>query len=428
MTQKATTNSKKRRVSCAQIVKEYTFAKLQELCSGIDCSQLQSMIQQYGGVLTKNRQKAVTELDKLLSKCDDFYPAVLMTQNDADQTRQFIADWKKDLKQQRKAMQAALKPIYLADEVTKELQRRGSKLRCTDTMLEHCVSHLGITDVTPEKVCDVVMEYAATDWQKLSPLAKSASLSFALDNDSETAKQTALKRVLWLYRLEGDSADVDTTILDAVANDFKVMSEFDKWKKSVQETCEYISKYKEFVKALKTPSQSTLAAFLDGEVPAVGGDAGNHQSEDTQKEGEAGNVSTGESDSQEKTTIAEETPSDGVADEGTDTTDAGQEEVTDGEGNQVQSIEPAGEQTALHLALMRQKNGETLSADDQKVLVMNKICPVCGSAMIQRDGYNGTHLFCTAYNYKADGTFDEPVILQEHLQGVTPKHPIPSQV
>jgi len=182
------------------------------------------------------------------------------------------------------------------------------------------------------------------------------------------------------------------------------------------------------VKALKTPSQSTLAAFLDGEVPAVGGDAGNHQSEDTQKEGEAGNVSTGESDSQEKTTIAEETPSDGVADEGTDTTDAGQEEVTDGEGNQVQSIEPAGEQTALHLALMRQKNGETLSADDQKVLVMNKICPVCGSAMIQRDGYNGTHLFCTAYNYKADGTFDEPVILQEHLQGVTPKHPIPSQV
>ena len=263
------------------------------------------------------------------------------------------------------------------------------------------------------------MEYAATDWQKLSPLAKSASLSFALDSDSETAKQTALKRVLWLYRLEGDSADVDNTIIDAVANDFKVMSEFDKWKKSVQETCEYISKYKEFVRALKTPSQSTLAAFLDGEVPAVGGDAGNQQSEDTQKEGEAGNVSTGESDSQEVNTIAEETPSDGVVDAGQDATDTNQEEVTD--------IEPAGEQTALHLALIRQKNGETLSSDDQKVLLMNKICPVCGSAMIQRDGYNGSHLFCTKYDYKADGTFDEPVILQEHLQGVTPKHPLPSQ-
>lgn len=425
MTQKTTNEKKLVRVQCAQIVKDYTFAKLQELGGGINCSSLHSMLQQYGGVLSKTRKQAVTDIDELLKQVDAFYPAVLMTQADADKTRQFIAAWKMELKQKRKDMQGALKPIYLNDEVTKELQHRGSKLRCTDTMLEHCLSHLGIHDVTPEKICDVVMKYAATDWSKLTKLARSASLTFRLDTGSEKEKEIAKKHVLWLYRLEGDGG-IDNTILDALGNDMKVMADFNHWRKSEPETCEYISKYKEFVKVLKTPSHETLAAFLGGDVPAVGDDADKQHQDVTQKTEEDDTTSTGGSDNQDGNTVTDETPSEGVGDAGTTATDAEYGEVTESEQDVSQGNEPTDEPTALETVLMRQRDGVTLTADDQKILLQNKICPVCGSEMIERNGINGKYMYCPKLHYKADGTFDAPVIHNQFLDGVTPTHPLPS--
>ena len=141
----------------------------------------------------------------------------------------------------------------------------------------------------------------------------------------------------------------------------------------------------------------------------------------TLKTEEDDTTSTGGSDSPEGNTVTDETPSESVADAGSTVTDAAHGEVTGSDDYQAQAIETADEPTALEMALMRQRDGETLSADDQKILLQNKICPICGSEMMQ----HGTHLYCQKYDYQADGTFDAPVIIADYLHGVTPKHPLP---
>ena len=124
--------------------------------------------------------------------------------------------------------------------------------------------------------------------------------------------------------------------------------------------------------------------------------------------------------------MTDETPSEGVGDAGTTATDAEYGEVTESEQDASQDNEPTDEPTALETVLMRQRDGVTLTADDQKILLQNKICPVCGSEMIERNGINGKYMYCPKLHYKADGTFDEPVIHNQFLDGVTPTHPLPS--
>lgn len=61
---------------------------------------------------------------------------------------------------------------------------------------------------------------------------------------------------------------------------------------------------------------------------------------------------------------------------------------------------------------------------DQIAFIKHKRCPVCGKALRERNGRNGSFIGCSQYpkcNYTANGNFSQYSITENNKKGVTPK-------
>lgn len=250
MTEDSTNKRKSIRIPCAKIVHDYTMATLQRL-GNLRCTDVYRTMKQGGGIVLPGQGKAVDDIEKLLVCVDSFIPSVPMTTEDIEKSKKFVASWKRNLQYIRKQLMGTCKPVYLQTEVARVLKERDSKVKFREVMLEWYLSRFGGDDLTPEKVADAVIDYNATDWSKVRPLAKGKKgYNIRLDVNSEEEKAVARKYVQWIYRLE--TGDIPATLLDDLKNDLKVVREFEAWRDGEPRDYEYKNTYKEFISRLRT--------------------------------------------------------------------------------------------------------------------------------------------------------------------------------
>lgn len=67
---------------------------------------------------------------------------------------------------------------------------------------------------------------------------------------------------------------------------------------------------------------------------------------------------------------------------------------------------------------------EVMNEHDQIAFIKHKRCPVCGKALRERNGRNGSFIGCSQYpkcNYTANGNFSQYSITENNKKGVIPK-------
>lgn len=67
---------------------------------------------------------------------------------------------------------------------------------------------------------------------------------------------------------------------------------------------------------------------------------------------------------------------------------------------------------------------EVMNEHDQIAFIKHKRCPVCGKALRERNGRNGSFIGCSQYpkcNYTANGDFSQYSITENNKKGVIPK-------
>ena len=248
-----TDNTKKKksvRIPCAKIVVDYTKATLKRL-GNLSCTNVYRSMKNDGGIVLQSHAKAVDDVDRLIKCTDTFLPSVPMTSKDVEDSRRFIGEWKKNLVYIRKQLTCTCKPVYLYTEVEKALKERKSKVKFHEVMLEWYLSRYGGDELTPEKIADAVLAHEGTDWKKVRPLAKGKNgYNIRLDEDTKEEKKVALKYIQWIYKLE--TVDVSATLLDDIANDIKVVKEFEAWRDCDPKDYEYTNTYKEYISRLRT--------------------------------------------------------------------------------------------------------------------------------------------------------------------------------
>ena len=245
------TNKKKSvRIPCAKIVVDYTKATLKKL-GNLSCTNVYRSMKNDGGIVLQSHAKAVEDIDRLIKCTDTFLPLVPMTSKDMEDSRRFIGEWKKNLVYIRKQLTCTCKPVYLHTEVERALKERKSKVKFHEVMLEWYLSRYGGNELTPEKIADAVLAHEGTDWKKVRPLAKGKNgYNIRLDEDTKEEKKMALKYIQWIYKLE--TVDVSSTLLDDIANDLKVVKEFEVWRNRDPKDYEYANTYKEYISRLRT--------------------------------------------------------------------------------------------------------------------------------------------------------------------------------
>ena len=245
------TNKKKSvRIPCAKIVLDYTKDTLKKL-GNLSCTNVYRSMKNDGGIVLQSYAKAVEDIDRLIKCTDTFLPLVPMTSKDVEDSRRFIGEWKKNLVYIRKQLTCTCKPVYLHTEVERALKERKSKVKFHEVMLEWYLSRYGGNELTPEKIADAVLAHEGTDWKKVRPLAKGKNgYNIRLDEDTKEEKKMALKYIQWIYKLE--TVDVSSTLLDDIANDIKVVKEFEAWRNRDPKDYEYANTYKEYISRLRT--------------------------------------------------------------------------------------------------------------------------------------------------------------------------------
>ncbi len=249
--EKERVNKKKSvRIPCAKIVHDYTKATLKKL-GNLRCTDVYRTMKHNGGIVLYSHSKAVQDIDKLITCTDTFLPSVPMTGKDVDESRRFLAEWKKSLQQIRKQLMCTCKPVYLQTEVARLLRERKSKVKFHEVMLEWYLSRYGGDNLTPEKIADAVIEHEGTDWRNVRPLAKGKTgYNIRLDVDTKEEKNIALKYIQWIYKL--DTEDVSSHLLDDLENDLKVVKDFEVWRDNDPKDYEYSNTYKEYISRLRT--------------------------------------------------------------------------------------------------------------------------------------------------------------------------------
>lgn len=81
-------------------------------------------------------------------------------------------------------------------------------------------------------------------------------------------------------------------------------------------------------------------------------------------------------------------------------------------------------------AQMKYNRGDLLDEEDQIAFIRHRVCPRCGSELIEKSGQYGPYIGCVKFhdrvnkcNYTASGTFESFTVSNKFKNGVTPTPP-----
>ena len=177
---------------------------------------------------------------------------------------QFTERWKKHLQGILDKQVSASKPVYLVDEVNKQLKRRKSSIRCSRVHLIWYLDMYGDQDMRPEAIATALIKFGVTDWSNVQPLKENAKYAFTItDEDIDVDKEEFIRLVEFIWDIPTPSTQKN--LIEMIRNDIKVLDDFSNLWKLAPTTFDYKKVFEQYVSRLLTLPPSKKKVSLQKE-------------------------------------------------------------------------------------------------------------------------------------------------------------------
>lgn len=273
-------DSKPRRIRCSKVVKQYNTNHLKRIAD-MGCGEVYQSLKSSGGIVTRRCMNCKELAEKLIEKIPGFLPSEPKVGADLKKMQQIHETWIAHLRDTIERIGKPVKPVYLADEVTKVLQTKGSAIKCENVHLEWYLATQRGKVVTPVKVAAAILAYDGTDWSSVKRLVKDDAYNIRVEDEPQSAAEEGQKKRSYIRnRYEAVTKVFEyiwslpavphiDTLEERLKNDLQVINELAVWRKQDTEDYDYGVKYLEFLGRLQTlPASAKKVKFKSAVPPA----------------------------------------------------------------------------------------------------------------------------------------------------------------
>ena len=253
-------------IPCNRKVREYTTRQVKAL-TGLTVSRAYERLRETGSLPVAESSNIMKRGKQLLKLIDSFkFPSSIPVRPVDDRHMwQFRERWVKYLQEQLNKVVGSSKPVYLVDEVNKQLKRRKSNITCIRIHLMWYLDVYGEDNMTPESIATAIIKFGVSDWSQVQPLVNNSKYSLVLAGDVDNIDQEEFAQMvefIWLV----PKPKIQVDLLSKFENDIKVMQEFYKLWESSPTTYDYKKIFEEYVCRLQTLPPSKKRVSLKKEV------------------------------------------------------------------------------------------------------------------------------------------------------------------
>ena len=155
-------------------------------------------------------------------------------------------------------------PIYLVDEVNRQLRRRKSSIQCSRIQIIWYLDMYGEENMTPEAIATAIIKFGLVDWSQVQPLKENTKYVLNLTAETSEVDQeefTRLVEFIWSI----PKPNTQRNLIEMIQNDIKVLNDFCKLWKSAPTTYNYKKVFLEYVSRLQTLPPSKKKVSLQKE-------------------------------------------------------------------------------------------------------------------------------------------------------------------
>ena len=239
-------------IACNRKVKNYTVNHVKCL-TGLEIGKAYELLKMEGCLPVAEYANILKCGKKLKDMIDTFsFPAsVPVRPVDERHLWQFSERWKKHLQELLDKLISSSKPIYLADEVNKQLKKRKSSIQCSRVHLMWFLDIHGEQNMTPEAIATAITKFGLTDWSKVQPLKNNAKYVLNLSDESIEVNQDDFTRLIeFVWKIS--KSTIQNKLLENIENDIKVLDDFRKLWESAPITYDYKKVFNNYVSRLQT--------------------------------------------------------------------------------------------------------------------------------------------------------------------------------
>ena len=252
-------------IECNRKVRDYVIGQIKTL-TGLSVGQAYELLKKDGCLPVAEFADVLKQGKKLKKLINDFkFPAsVPIRPVDERHLWQFKERWAKHLHGQLDKMVSSSKPIYLVDEVNKQLRRRKSSIQCSRVHIMWFLDMYGDQNMTPDTIATAIIKFGLKDWSKVQPLKNNAKYVFSLtdaNQDVDTEEFTRLVEFIWSIQ----KPNTQKNLITMIQNDIKVLNDFCKLWESAPTTYDYKKVFEEYVSRLQTLPPSKKKVSLQKE-------------------------------------------------------------------------------------------------------------------------------------------------------------------
>lgn len=253
-------------IPCNRKVREYTTRQVKAL-TGLTVSRAYELLRETGSLPVNESSDVIKRGRQLLKLINSFkFPSSIPVRPVDDRHMwQFRERWAKYLQGQLDKVVGSSKPVYLVDEVNKQLKRRKSNITCIRIHLMWYLDVYGEDNMTPESIATAIIKFGVSDWSQVQPLVNNSKYSLVLAGDVDNIDQEEFAQMvefIWLV----SKPKIQDDLLSKFENDIKVMQEFYKLWESSPTTYDYKKIFEEYVCRLQTLPPSKKRVSLKKEV------------------------------------------------------------------------------------------------------------------------------------------------------------------
>ena len=256
---------KKIEIECNRKVRDYVCSQV-KLLTGLNVGQAYELLKKDGCLPLAESANILKRGKKLMGMINAFkFPASIPVRPvDERHMWQFTERWKKHLQVILDKQVSASKPVYLVDEVNKQLKRKKSSIRCSRVHLIWYLDTYGDQDMRPEAIATALIKFGVTDWSNVQPLKENAKYVFTIaDEDIDVDQEEFIRLVEFIWDIPTPSTQKN--LIEMIRNDIKVLDDFANLWKSAPITFDYKKVFEQYVSRLQTLPPSKKKVSLQKE-------------------------------------------------------------------------------------------------------------------------------------------------------------------
>ncbi len=244
--------TKKIKIPCSKIVKEYNIKHLQSI-AGMTVSEVYKELSTSDTITIKKGVICQTLIRDLLGKISEFMPTVPMTIKDQLSLKIMRQSWKENLNKLLADIQTTSKPTYLRDLVTEKLHEKGYTGDCQRIHLEwYLAIHQEEVNLNPDAIADAIIEYDGTNWNEVPTLQRDDNYYITIHADQPIPKDKSeiLKVVEFIDSFT--DATIPFALDSSLQNDIKIIDEVISHRSKTTDTYDYREEYQQYIDNIQT--------------------------------------------------------------------------------------------------------------------------------------------------------------------------------